>query len=385
MAAIGRTVALAALLAISAGCQPSASTSAPLQSRSAASPNPTPTPTPLPGCPLAVAADAPEVLKTGLAGPDDLVFDKVGRLLFSDIHLGTVSALNADGSVAVLARGLSAPEGMVLAADGRLLVAEQGRNRVIALDMASGSVSPWRVFPNRTGRAGLDGIGPLLPNGDIVVPDSPNGVVWRVSGDGKMETRIGSGMIRPVGAAADQQGRIFVADEGGALWALTPAQRRFASLPVPDDVLVGHDGHLFVNTIGDSAIHELDGQRHTIRIISGIRGPQGIALDTADNLYYTEFDAGRIDRLLRTFILDKPTVSSAGDGTRVICPRLRRAANFRDVLSLIPATGGATTVVQLHQPGTDSSGAMRIRTAEKTLSFSIAAGQLQLSQTVPIP
>ena len=383
MASIGRAVALAALLAISAGCQPTTSTRVPLHTGS--SPSPHPTPTPLPGCPLAVAADGPEVLKAGLSGPDDLVFDKDGRLLFSDIRLGTVSALNADGTVVVIAGGLSAPEGMVLAADGRLLVAEQGRNRVIAVDMATGSVSPWRVFPNRSGRDGLDGIGPLLPNGDIVVPDSPNGVVWRVSGDGKTETRIGSGMTRPVGAAADRQGRIFVADEGGALWVLEPAQRRFLSLRIPDDVLVGRDGHLFVNTIGDGAIHEVDGQQHTIRIISGIRGPQGIALDGADNLYYTEFDAGRIDRVLRTFILDEPTVSNAGDGTEIICPRLRRAADFRDALSLTPAPGGGTTVLQLHQPGIDSSGALRIRTSQKTLSFSIAAGQLHLSQTVPIP
>src|ERR1700680_1812124 len=113
--------------------------------------------------------------------------------------------------------------------------------------------SLWRVFPNRTGLDGIDGIGPVLPSkdasgnllptgGDIIVPDSPNGVVWRVSPDGKTATQIASGMVRPVGAAVDATARIFVADEGGALWVLDPARHRFATLSTPDDVLVGRGG-----------------------------------------------------------------------------------------------------------------------------------------------
>jgi len=191
---------------------------------------------------------APEVLRSNLPAPDDLVLDRAGRLFFSDIKTGTVSALGADGSISTIASGLSAPEGMVFTTDGRLLVAEQGRNRVVGVDVASHRVTLWRLFPNRTGRDGIDGIGPILANGDIVVPDSPNGLVWRVSADGKTATRIASGMTRPVDAAVDPSGRIFVADEGGALWVLEPGQRRLTTLLTPDDVLVSRGGHLFVNT-----------------------------------------------------------------------------------------------------------------------------------------
>src|SRR2546425_348936 len=80
------------------------------------------------------------------------------------------------------------------------------------LDRRTHAVSQWRAFLNRTGRDGIDGIGPVLPDrdasgnllptgGDVIVPDSPNGVVWRVSADGKTATQIASGMDRPVGAA----------------------------------------------------------------------------------------------------------------------------------------------------------------------------------------
>src|SRR5579864_7957091 len=46
---------------------------------------------------------------SGVGRPDDLVFDPQGRLLFSDFYNGTVSRVNADGSVTVLLRGIAGP------------------------------------------------------------------------------------------------------------------------------------------------------------------------------------------------------------------------------------------------------------------------------------
>lgn len=376
-------VALVALTLLLGGCQPAASS--PVSARNSPSATPRPTPSPLAPCPAGPAAGGPEILKAGLPAPDDLAFLPDGRLLFSDIKTGSVSALSPDGAVVVIAAGLSAPEGLVVAADGRLLVGEQGKNRVVAIDLASQTRSVWHSFLNRTGRDGLDGIGPLLPNGDVIVPDSPNGVVWRVSADGKTATRIASGMSRPVGAAVDAQGRIFVADEGGPLWILEPAQRRLASLQTPDDVLVAKDGHLFVNTIGDSAIHELDPSGRAVNVMRAIRGPQGIALDGADNLYYTEFDAGRIARIVRTFSLDRSSVSRTNRGTDVVCLGLRRAAGFTSALTLVAAPKASTTVLALRQPTADSSGELEVSSGETSLTFSLGNGTLALSQTVALP
>jgi len=373
---------LAILLALAA-CQPAA---APSPTPSAAASPTTPT---LAACPASRASPGPEVLLRNQPAPDDLAFDKDGRLLFSDIKAGTVSALKADGSVERIAGGMSAPEGIVVLADGRILVGEQGRNRVAAIDPQTHAISLWHAFPNLTGRDGLDGIGPVLPDrdasgnllatgGDVIVPDSPNGVVWRVTADGKTATQIANGMVRPVGAAVDAKGRIFVADEGGALWVLDPARRRFATLPTPDDVLVGRAGHIFVNTLGDNAIHELDGQGHQVRVITGIQQPQGIALDYADNLYYTEFNTGRIDRVIRTFVLDTPKVTRTPRGTYIICPVIRRAQGFTQPLGLLAPSKSLT--LQLVQPGTTSSGAVEIQTSEPSITITIGDGGL-LSQS----
>jgi sugar lactone lactonase YvrE len=347
--------------------------------------SPTPKPSVLAACPAGSASPGPQVLLQKQPAPDDLAFDNNGRLLFSDIKTGAVSILNLDGSVERVAGGMSAPEGIVVQADGRILVGEQGRNRVVAIDAQTHAVTQWHAFPNRTGRDGLDGIGPILPSGDVIVPDSPNGVVWRVTADGKTATQIASGMVRPVGAAVDSSGRIFVADEGGALWVLDPARHRFATLSTPDDVLVGRAGHIFVNTLGDNAIHELDGQGHQVGVITGIEQPQGIALDGADNLYYTEFNTGRIDRVIRTFILDPPRVTRRARGTYVICPVIRRAAGFSEPLGLLTGSSLAASILQLVQPGTDSSGAVEVKTPEPSVNITVAdGGLLSQSQTVSL-
>lgn len=383
MTALVKCAIVTTCIAGLAGCQQASGAPTPRVSAT-----PTPTRTPLAECPLRTAATGPQVLLQNLPAPDDLAFDNDGRLLFSDINAGTVSMLNADGSVERIAGGLASPEGIVVLGDGRILVAEQRRNRVVAIDPQSHVVSLWRAFPNRTGKDGIDGIGPILSSGEVVVPDSPNGVVWRVGPDGGTATQIAAGLARPAGAGVDASGRIFVADEGGAVWVLDPTRRRFATLPTPDDVLVGRGGRIFVNTLGDNAIHEFDAQGHQVGVVTGIQQPQGIALDGADNLYYTEFNTGRIDRVTRTFVLDPPNVTRTTAATFVICPVIRRAVGFNDPLRLSTGSSVGSSILRLVQPGTVSSGALEVRTTERAIVINvdtISGGvNLALSQTVAL-
>jgi sugar lactone lactonase YvrE len=394
ISASAKRAAIGLMLVTAAACQ-----QAPVAPSVAPTASPSPKAPALAACPAATASPGPQVLLQKQPAPDDLAFDNNGRLLFSDIKTGAVSILNVDGSVEQIAGGMSAPEGIVVQADGRILVGEQGRNRVVAIDPQTHAVTQWHAFPNRTGRDGLDGIGPVLPSkgaqgnllptaDNVIVPDSPNGVVWRVSPDGKTATQIASGMVRPVGAAVDTAGRIFVADEGGALWVLDPGRRRFATLATPDDVLVGRAGHIFVNTLGDNAIHELDSLGHQVGVITGIQQPQGIALDSADNLYYTEFNTGRIDRVIRTFTLDTPTVTRTTRGTYIICLVIGRAAGFSQPLGLTTGSSLTTSILQLVQPGIDSSGALEVQTPEHSITISVdttnGGVNLGLSQTIQL-
>lgn len=353
--------------------------------------SPTAAHTPLVACPLASPPANPQVIARGQPAPDDLAFDNDGQLLVTDVNAGTLSLLHADGSMQRLAGGLSQPEGIVVLPDGRILVAEQGKNRIVAVDPQTHAVSTWRDFVNRTANAGIDGIGPILPavnaNGqaqsygnDILVPDSPNGVLWAVSQDGKSATRLASGMSRPVGAAVDGAGRILVADEGGALWILDPNRRRLATLATPDDVVVSTEGNIFVTTLGDNRIHELDAQGHQVGVMSGIRQPQGLALDAADNLYYTAFSGGQIARVVRTFVLGPASVQRIAAHRYRVCPSVQRASGYTGSPSLTTESNAGVDIISEIQPGTDSSGALEVETNAASMTLSIG----RLSQTVSL-
>jgi len=374
------TTAILLSVTLVAACQPSSSSSRQ---------TPTPTATAVMTCPARAASPGGQVVLSGLASPDDLAFDAEGRLLFGDIKNGTVSRLSSTGVVEQVGTGLQVPEGIVARPDGRLLVAEQGRNRIVLLDPSNQAVTLWRTFANRTGKEGIDGIGLDPLSDEVIVPDSPNGILWRVSPDGATARRIGAGMTRPVGTVVDQQEAVVVADEGGSVWKFSAPfqQRRIARLPTPDDVVVDHGGNLFINTLGDGSIHMIDPAGHQSVVLRGLQSPQGLALDGADNIVYTD-TGGSIGRLARTFFLDRPVVTKSGQGLVVICPALRRAGGYTDPLelSVVPSTG--VTVVSLVQPSGDQSGQVEVRRAAGAAAFvdlRLRAGLLEIRQRVPLP
>lgn len=368
-----------ALAAVMMACQGTP----PPRASVSASPSASPSPPPLGQCPLQ-AASAPQILLNHLPGPDDLALESDGTLLVSDINAGTVSTWTSQAGIHRLAGGLSAPEGIVVQSSGALLVAEQGRNRVVRVDPVSGAVQLWRTFPNHTGLGGIDGLALDPVSQDVIVPDSPNGLVWRMSADGSRATLIASGMVRPVGAAVEADGQILVADEGGWLWRVGAGKRRLASLATPDDVLVQPDGLAVVNTIGDNAIHLVSPAGQVTMLIAGVRGPQGIAMDGAGNVYYTEYDAGRVGRLVRAFALS-PSVAFRSGSRIAVCPGIVRAAQDRGPLDL--AVTGGLQPTRVEQPTDTSGGYLEFDShgaAEGRAVVTVSRGSASVSEPVSI-
>lgn len=294
-------------LLLLAGCEGTSPlpTSSPTRAATAlpiATATPTPTNTPTPTTPTRYTA---KTLLQGVGHPDDLTFDQQGRLLFSDEISGTVSRLNGDGSVTVLLRGLAGPEGLVSLPDGTLLIAEQDTNRILSLAPGASRPAAIRTLPGRVGTAncqhGVDQIVLDPTNNTIIVPDSPNGNVYRMSLDGKTFTLLASGIVRPVGAFVDQQGTIYVADEcGGAVWKITPsgAKTRLGGFGMPDDVAFDPAGNLLVIDLKPS-IHALirvnlaTGKRETLASAGWIE-PQGLLVDARGNIYVADDVANKI-------------------------------------------------------------------------------------------
>ncbi len=274
--------------------------------------NHTPTPSVIPPSPTptAIATSTPtaspaptrytsHVILRGSARPDDMIFDAQGRVIFSDFYNGTVSRINADRSVTVLLRGIAGPEGLVILQNGTMIIAEQRTNRILAWTGGTAAPTVLRALPGTPSTAqckdGVDGIAFDATSNTIIVPDSPTGEVYRMSLDGKTLTKLASGIVRPVGAAVDTKGNIYVADEcAGALWRIDPNGKttRIGGFGMPDDVVIDPHGNLLVIDLLPS-IHALirlhldTGKRETLAS-AGFIEPQGLLVSPDDTIYVSD-------------------------------------------------------------------------------------------------
>ncbi len=240
-------------------------------------------------------------LAKGFGGPDDLARMPDGTILFSDVGNGTINQIAADGKVMTLLSGLDEPEGIVVLPDGALIIAEQKKNRLLHFRPNSGQpATTWLELENKTGKPGVDGIVRDPATGDIIVPDSPNGRVLRVSADAKSIRVIATGLVRPTGAAIERDGSIIVADENGNAVLHVRADGRFESLghfAMPDDVAIDSAGNIFVASLGDNSVRVIDAHDGAVRLIATIQNPQGILVDAGGNLVVAEFGRNRIVRI----------------------------------------------------------------------------------------
>ncbi len=249
------------------------------------------------------------VILSGRRRPDDLVFDPQGRLVFSDFYAGTISRLNADGSVTLLFSGLAGPEGLVYLPDGTLIIAEQRTNRILQIAPGTSAPTMLRVLPGTPGgltcKDGVDGIALDPTSNTLILPDSPTGNVYRMSLDGKKLTLLTGGIVRPVGAAVDNQGNVYIADEcGGAVVRVATDGKttRIGGFGMPDDVAFDARGNMLVIDLKPS-IHALirvlqaTGARETL-LSKGLIEPQGLLIDSRGNIYVSDDYANTITELI---------------------------------------------------------------------------------------
>jgi streptogramin lyase len=286
---------------------PSPSPSAPTPTPSP-SPSPAPTSAPIPGLTIDPSVSA-RVVVSGLGTLDDIAVGSDGTVFIGDEAGGRLSAWSpTTGKVTLITGALSHPEGIVVV-DGTLVVCEQGKNQLSRVDPSNGSVTLFRALANRTGRLGVDGLAfdPVDPS--IVVPDSPNGTLLRVSLDGKtaMPIPVTSGtqppFRRPTGAFVLSDGTLLVADEDGGAVVLRRAggslQTLLTGLNAPDDVLGDDQGNVYVNSVGDGVLNRLRKTTHE-KLVTGLAAPHGLAFDLDGNVLVTDLGGG--GRLIKVIV-----------------------------------------------------------------------------------
>ena len=242
-----------------------------------------------------------EEVSSGLGSPDDLVVAPSGDIIFGDFGNKAVNVISAGASSPhVLAGGIGEPEGLVVTSDGAVIVADQATNRILEIDYQTGSVKLLRQLVNNTGQDGVDGLGLDPATGDILIADSPNGRLLRMSRDGTSLKTIATGFVRPTDAEVEADGNIVLVDEfGNAVYRLHAdgSRTKLASIYQPDDVVIAEDGSIYVNSLGGD-IARIDPATSKMQVLlSGLKLPHGLGIDAEGRLVIIETGRNRIFRL----------------------------------------------------------------------------------------
>ncbi len=268
-------------------------------------PEPTQTPTLPPTAAVLLSHPQLIILAKDLNQPDDLLLAADGSIYLSDVGDGTILRYSRETGMQTYLSGFNEPEGMVILPDGSLIIAEQGNNRLMRYDPTARTLSVFLNLNNKTDQPGVDGIAldlhdPTSPS--LIVPDSPNGTVLRVRLEDRSVTRIASGFVRPTAAWVEPDGSLLVVDEyGNSLDRIRTdgTIQKLARLPTPDDVVEDPQGNIFVNTLGDNAVHFIQAASQQAGVlIGGLGGPQGLLLDPDGNLIVTDPGNHRLIKLV---------------------------------------------------------------------------------------
>jgi len=163
-----------------------------------------------------------------LLGPNDLVFDRRGRLYFTDPGLGDVRAPGGifrwdpdSGELALLTSGQLYPNGLALnAEEDTLFVAETGANRVSRFPIRKdGTLGRERVFAQFTEGQGPDGIA-FDAAGNLYVTHRGTGVVPVVDPGGQVVALLPAGGSLPSNVAFRGDALYVTEDETGAVYRL---------------------------------------------------------------------------------------------------------------------------------------------------------------------
>lgn len=279
------------------------------------------------------------VLASGLSVPDDLMYEPpTGTVLVGEHGNGHIARIGGAGRVTNLPQVVPEAEGIAQIGD-TVYIADQLNARILALS-GNGLRTVLRLQPVPSGE-NLDGIAATATQ--LVVPDSPHGTVLIVDPSGHVAARYG-GFIRPAGAWVEPNGRYLIADENAAaVFELRnggAVTRVAGNLAGADDVARTADGHILVTLPGPGLLRDVTTGRN---VAAGLRNPQGLGFDGAQNILITESDAGRLDVIVKTFVIEVPAPAVRLASGQGVCLGILRAKGFAGQLTVGQVTGATVS------------------------------------------
>lgn len=285
------------------------------------------------------SADPVLLLASGLNGPDDLLYLDDGSVLVGEHGDGHIAKVTPDGALARLPQVIPEAEGIAQVGN-TIYVADQYHARVVALT-PTGVQTLIQLRPVASGE-NLDGIA-AAPFGGLVVPDSPHGTVLFVDQSGHVTRQVG-GFSRPAGASQEvvaQGVGVLIADENASavfeMVGQNGAPTRIAGgLPGVDDAVRDDHGHLLVILPARGQLYDVTARG---ALASGLRNPQGLGFDGAQNLLVTESDSGRLDLVVTSFAVTVPAGTVQLTPGQGVCYGILRAPGNTDSIRVFESVG----------------------------------------------
>ncbi len=332
-----------------------------------------------------------------LSQPRGLVIDTAGNLYIADTGNNCIRKVDANGIITtVVGRGgpalgsnsiLSGPIDVALGNVGDLFIADGGDNCVRKLS-ADGRITTVAGIPNQYGGYSGDG-GPATsaqlsgPSGLAVdkagntyVTDAGNHRVRKVSPDGIITTAAGNGTPRywgdggpatdaglstPGAVAADNDGNVYLSDSGGERTRKVSPNGNIATVTISTYWGLSTDAEGNVYGAAGGWVDKITANGTIARVAgngkggySGDGGPavnaqfnyaQGLAVDTAGNLYVADVNNSRVRKIsadgIITTVAGNGNPGYSGDGGPAI------SAQMNEPFSVTVDRGGNVYIADL--------------------------------------
>ncbi|MBS7812885.1 SMP-30/gluconolactonase/LRE family protein [Roseococcus pinisoli] len=221
-----------------------------------------------------------------LEGP---CFDAQGRLHVTDIPHGRIFRLDGPGEWALVTEYDGEPNGLALHPDGKRMFIADYKQGILALDLATGAVTPALARRNSERFKGPNDL-VFARNGDLYFTDQgqtglhdPTGRVYRLRPDGGLDCLLANGPSPNGLALSPDEKVLFVAmTRDNAVWRLplmpdgtTTKVGRFASfygVAGPDGMAVDGLGNLLVAHASLGCIFVVSPRGEQIACIESCRG-----------------------------------------------------------------------------------------------------------------
>ncbi|HSA91423.1 MAG TPA: hypothetical protein VLE48_00285 [Terriglobales bacterium] len=136
--------------------------------------------------------------------------------------------------------------------------------------------------------------------GRLYVTSRHDGTVYRAATNGTLST-YAEGMGIATGMAFDREGYLYVGDRSGTIFKIAPDRQIFVFATIEPSIAAYHlafgtDGHLYVTgptTSSFDVVYRVTPAGDVSVFYRGLGRPQGIAFDTAGNLYVAASLAGK--------------------------------------------------------------------------------------------